>query len=257
MDEKQKPGVVATVGLAAAGAAFNSFLKNTSENVASWGENVGANVRSTLEYIPTVVASGLSSAAQSVASWVNGTASNFVAWGNNLISNGAKTISGFVQNFLSGLKSAWDSFVSFMKGIGEKISNWWDGNKSWAAPVATAGLITLGVAAVVLSGGAALPALALAGGGVATKPTTALIGEYPGAQSNPEIVAPQSILRQTFRQELNGGVSNEEVINAIYAMGERVVRAINDKQMDYTMDGQKVSKRVSTVQGQDDKMYWK
>lgn len=242
--------VAVTSGLSAAGGAFNSFLKNTSENVASWGENIGANVRSTLEYIPTVVASGLSSAAQSVASWVNGTASNFVAWGNNLISNGAKTISGFVQNFLSGLKSAWDSFVSFMKGIGEKISNWWDGNKQWAAPVATAGLITLGVAAVVLSGGVALPALALASGGVATKPTTALIGEYPGAQSNPEIVAPQSILRQTFRQELNGGVSNEEVISAIYAMGERVVRAINDKDANTYIDGEAVTKRVTSLQEQ-------
>lgn len=250
--------VAATVGLAAAGAAFNSFLKNTSENVASWGENVAANVKSTMEYIPTAAASGLSAAAQSFASWANGTASNIVSWGNNLISNGAKTISGFVKNFISGLKSAWDSFVSFMKGIGEKISNWWDGNKSWAAPVAVGGLVALGVTAAVLTGGLSLPALgslggaallpALAGGGVATKPTTALIGEYPGAQSNPEIVAPQSILRQTFRQELNGGVSNEEVINAIYAMGERVVRAINDKDTNIYMDGDKVTKRVTRLQ---------
>lgn len=248
------PATVAA-GLAAAGVAFNSFLKNTSENVASWGENIAANVRATLEYIPSAVASGLTSAAESFASWVNGTASNVVSWGNNLISNGAKTISGFVQNFVSGLKSAWDSFVSFLKSTGEKISSWWDGNKQWAAPVATAGLIALGVTAVVLSGGAALPVLALANGGVATKPTTALIGEYPGAQSNPEIVAPQSILRQTFRQELNGGVSNEEVINAIYAMGERVVRAINDKDSNIYLDGEKVTKRVSTLQGEYAQMY--
>lgn len=259
--------VVATVGLAAAGAAFNSFLKNTSENVASWGENVAANVKSTMEYIPTAAASGLSAAAQSFASWANGTASNIVSWGNNLISNGAKTISGFVKNFISGLKSAWDSFVSFMKGIGEKISNWWDGNKSWAAPVAVGGLVALGVTAAVLTGGLSLPALgslggaalipALAGGGVATKPTTALIGEYPGAQSNPEIVAPQSILRQTFRQELNGGVSSEEVINAIYAMGERVVRAIEEKDTDIYLDGDELTEKVTKRQRQVDRMHWR
>lgn len=49
---------------------------------------------------------------------------------------------------------------------------------------------------------------ALAEGGVAKKPTLALIGEYAGASTNPEIVAPEKKLRDIFRQEggRGGGV---------------------------------------------------
>lgn len=48
---------------------------------------------------------------------------------------------------------------------------------------------------------AALKVPALASGGIATSPTLAMVGEYPGAASNPEIIAPESKLRQIFRQE--------------------------------------------------------
>lgn len=46
---------------------------------------------------------------------------------------------------------------------------------------------------------------ALAEGGVAKKPTLALIGEYAGASTNPEIVAPEKKLREIFQQESGGG----------------------------------------------------
>lgn len=45
---------------------------------------------------------------------------------------------------------------------------------------------------------------ALAEGGVVRKPTMALIGEYAGASTNPEIVAPEKKLREIFRQERGG-----------------------------------------------------
>ena len=43
-----------------------------------------------------------------------------------------------------------------------------------------------------------IPALAFANGGVITSPTMGLMGEYPNARNNPEIVAPQSILKDTI-----------------------------------------------------------
>lgn len=42
---------------------------------------------------------------------------------------------------------------------------------------------------------------ALAQGGIAKKPTLALIGEYSGANKNPEIVAPENTIREIFRTE--------------------------------------------------------
>lgn len=43
----------------------------------------------------------------------------------------------------------------------------------------------------------------LAAGGVITKPTLAMMGEYAGAGSDPEIVSPQSAMQETFMQSLS------------------------------------------------------
>lgn len=42
---------------------------------------------------------------------------------------------------------------------------------------------------------------AFANGGVITSPTLGLVGEYPNAATNPEIIAPESKLRQIYREE--------------------------------------------------------
>lgn len=41
-------------------------------------------------------------------------------------------------------------------------------------------------------------------GGVITKPTFGLMGEYPGAKRNPEIVTPERLMRSVFREESAG-----------------------------------------------------
>lgn len=51
---------------------------------------------------------------------------------------------------------------------------------------------------------------ALAEGGVAKGPTLALIGEYPGAASNPEIVAPESKLRKIYGEETSKALRDTE-----------------------------------------------
>lgn len=176
-----------------------------------------------------------------------------------LIQNGAKAISGFVQNFISGLAHAWDEFVGFMKGVGEKISSWWSANKSWAAPVGVAALAGVGIGAFVLSGGAAglaaiptmakvaLPAMAFANGGVVRSPTLGLVGEYPGARSNPEIIAPQNILRETFREE-QGKQDYSDVIAAINAGIGAIVDAINSQDYGTHLDGRTLMQSVERAQ---------
>lgn len=42
-------------------------------------------------------------------------------------------------------------------------------------------------------------------GGVITSPTVGLMGEYPGARNNPEIVTPERLMRSVFREESGGG----------------------------------------------------
>lgn len=51
---------------------------------------------------------------------------------------------------------------------------------------------------------ATIKSQAFAEGGVVTKPTMGLVGEYPGAYRNPEIISPESKMRQVFREEAMG-----------------------------------------------------
>lgn len=72
--------------------------------------------------------------------------------------------------------------------------------------------------------------LKFANGNVATSPTLGIFGEYSGAKSNPEITAPQSILKQTFREELNNNSVNNSSERITINLG---TETIFDKFIDY------------------------
>lgn len=76
-----------------------------------------------------------------------------------------------------------------------------------------------------------LPAVAFANGGVIDQPTLALMGEYAGAGSNPEIVAPQGIMAETFAESL------WPLIDAIDDLKEAVIAAILSKDTTIELDG--------------------
>ena len=54
-----------------------------------------------------------------------------------------------------------------------------------------------------------------AAGGVITKPTYGLMGEYPGANRNPEIVTPERLMRSVFRDEMGSGGGQVQVYGTI------------------------------------------
>lgn len=83
---------------------------------------------------------------------------------------------------------------------------------------------------------------ALANGGIAKSPSLVEVGEYAGAKSNPEIVTPQNIMRETVSE------ANMEVVNAIYAIGNQITKAVDDKDMDVYMDTDKVTRKVAKRQ---------
>ena len=65
----------------------------------------------------------------------------------------------------------------------------------------------------------------LARGGVLTAPTQALLGEYPGARSNPEIATPQSLMYETMMK------ANGDLVSAFAQMTRQVITAIEDKDL--------------------------
>ena len=82
----------------------------------------------------------------------------------------------------------------------------------------------------------------LAKGGVLTSPTTVTVGEYPGASNNPEIVSPKSLMLETMRE------ANLDLINAVFSMGTKISKAVEDKDLDVYMDTTKVTRKISREQ---------
>lgn len=83
---------------------------------------------------------------------------------------------------------------------------------------------------------------AFANGGVLSSPTVGLMGEYSGASNNPEIVTPQSLMKETMED------ANASLINAIFAIGNQISKSVDDKNMDVYMDTAKVTRRITKEQ---------
>ena len=124
---------------------------------------------------------------------------------------------------ITGAKSAKDGLIDMAKGIIaaalaasqasiiEAMIN--SGKFSGpAAPVVIPALVASGVALVqgLFSG---LPAFA--DGGIVSGPTLGLVGEYPGAKTNPEVIAPLDKLRGMLggqNVQVTGKISGRDIL---------------------------------------------
>ena len=80
------------------------------------------------------------------------------------------------------------------------------------------------------------PLPTFANGGVLTAPTAAIMGEYPGAKSNPEIATPQSLMYETIQR------ANGDLVSAFAQMTRQVVAAIEDKDMDVRIGDEQIAR---------------
>lgn len=81
----------------------------------------------------------------------------------------------------------------------------------------------------------------LAKGGIIDKPTVAMMGEYPGAKSNPEIVTPETKLTEVFNTSLDG------VTDVFIQCTRQIIEAIVENQPEVNIDGKTILKSVSNA----------
>lgn len=240
-------------------ATVSSFTANSYNKVASWASATAGAVQATVGNISKNVYTGLSNAGHNIVTFAKSTHETVRNWGTNVSQTFANVGNNIVNSISSACSSASASLSGLMSSVGSTVSgaitsvgNWISDHKKG---LITAGAV-LGGAAIVggsialapATGGASLAVLpALADGGVLTTPTPALVGEYPGARTNPEIVTPQNIMRETM------GEANEEVVNAIYAIGNQLTKTIEDKDTDIYMDGDKMTRKITKKQKEQSK----
>lgn len=80
------------------------------------------------------------------------------------------------------------------------------------------------------------PVSRFASGGIITAPTLGLMGEYPGASSNPEIVAPQSLMQSTFVASL------VPLINVLEEGFDRIISTIDNKDLNTYFEGKPLAR---------------
>nr|DAP05679.1 MAG TPA: minor tail protein [Caudoviricetes sp.] len=130
--------------------------------------------------------------------------------------NGIRNIFGNIGNFFSGI---WGKVKNTFSNLGTSIGNAISGAvKSGINGVISLIERTINSAIRLINGGIRLINLIpgvyvesintlslprLAKGGVLTEATTVIAGEYSGAKTNPEIVTPQNIMRDTFEDVLS------------------------------------------------------
>lgn len=190
---------------------------------------------------------------ETVSNWVNNVGQFFSNLKFNIVNKVAEIRDGIKNKFqeaYNGIRNIFSNIGNFFNGIWKNIKNTFTnlgtsiGNAiSGAVKTGINGVIsliekTINTAIRLINGGIKLinliPGVSvgtintlnlprLAKGNVAYDETLAIFGEYSGASNNPEITAPQSVLRDTFEDVLSnyGGNSNDRPIYLTVNVGNK------------------------------------
>ena len=170
--------------------------------------------------------SGIKEAFKGIPEWFRTTFTK--AWTNvkNVFSKGGKVFTGIKDGILSGLKAVINALI---RGINKVVSIPFNGLNAALNKLKNVKILGRKPFSKLI-GNISVPQIPmLAKGGVITSPTIAMMGEYAGAKTNPEIVTPQSILKETISS------SNDDLINALLSATGRIIKAINDSNV--TLEG--------------------
>lgn len=163
---------------------------------------------------------------------------------NNITSNIKNAVSNIKNGIVQNFQNAYNSIQNIFSNIGSFFSGVWSRVRNTFSSLGTSignaisGAVKSGINGVIsliertinsairlINGGIRLINLIpgvyvgsintlslprLAKGGVLTEATTVIAGEYSGAKTNPEIVTPQNIMRDTFEDVLSNYSGNSD-----------------------------------------------
>ena len=144
-------------------------LKNTWNTVTTW-------FTESVSWVKTKLTSGFTDIKNSVVKIWDG------LWGG--VKGVINSMLGGVEKMANGIVKGINKMIGALNGLSFDVPDWVPGIGG-----ETFGFNIREISEVKIP--------RLASGGVVTGPTFAQIGEYPGAASNPEIVAPQSVIYDT------------------------------------------------------------
>ena len=183
---------------------IKNSISNIWQQVTSKTSETWQNIKNKVKEGAQGAWNGITSIFGNVANWFREKFSQAWQAVKNVFSTGGKIFDGIKEGILSGLKSIVNAIIT---GINKVISVPFNGLNSVLRRIKEAEI--LGLKPFNWIGTINVPQIPrLAKGGVLTEATTVLAGEYSGARTNPEIVTPQNIKRDTFEDVLSNYSGN-------------------------------------------------
>lgn len=162
---------------------------------------------------------------------------------DNLIKNAKGTTADVkvkIASKWSDLKKKWknlmDKFKDKKVSISLQFSAAASDIKAWINSHVFSKINSTLANAPLIGGWAKKHPIKLAKGGILTEPTTALMAEYPGARSNPEIATPQSLMYETIQR------ANGDLVTAFASMTRQVIAAIESKDLDVRIGDEAIAR---------------
>lgn len=236
-----------------ASSAFTSMSTTVSQKANSMKANVSAawiNIKAT-------VSAQLSSISTSVTNTFTGLVSKATTWGRDLVSNIASGINGAVgkvKTAASDLAGKIKEYIHFSEPDVGPLSDFHTYMPDMLATMAegirsNAGLVVNAVSDVA--------------------------GQLSGAFSNMVYDAPKPRFSNLEDRQVNyrlayaggyeqnqsgnyadaAGGTNADVVNALFAVATQIVTAINNKDTSVDIDGERMARKMSSLQAQRDRMY--
>ena len=220
--------------------------------IAPIGALIGEGILAIVDLITSVMPTILSA----VGAGLNGIADGIRGL-IDIVGGVIDIIYGIVEGFLTGDWSRlWEGAGSVVTGIFDTIGGVIKGVANLIISLVNAvtgalNMISIDVPEVLGGGkiGFDIPQIpSLASGGVAYSEQIVRVGEYAGAGSNPELIAPQSILADTVEG------ANGTVVDALYTVAARICQTIRDNRAVVTVGGKTLADDVTRQQNDRAKM---
>jgi hypothetical protein len=155
---------------------------------------------------------------------------NFAEQLGEMIAGGKFDISKIGTILADGLSSIGKALIAFAITNGA-VQELFKNPKTWPLALA-AGIAAVAAGSALKSTMKNNQATAFANGGIVSGPTMGLVGEYPGAQNNPEVIAPLDKLKSM----IGGGGSGTFVLR-----GQDLLLSVNRAQKASNLKGQNIS----------------
>lgn len=196
--------------------SIKGFVSNLWTGIKNTAINIWNGIKSTIVNVVNGIKTGVSNAFNAVKTAItnvmNSIKSKISGIWNGIVSTIKGAINGIIggiNGMIRGIANGINAVIRALNKLHFSIPDWVPGlgGKSFGFNIKEVSAPQIPL---------------LAKGGVIKQPTLAMMGEYPGAGSNPEIAAPQSAIAEAV------AAANGDVVDAILQVAKEIIDAIQE-----------------------------